>query len=66
MQRFQAMRVSNFEHFKPTLKSFGTGMFVVVLPIIAYTWFLKYERDTREAAVRTGQVSYRDRKFKFI
>lgn len=66
MQRFQAMRVSHFEHFKPTAKSFGMGMACVVLPIVGYCWFLKNERDGREAAVRTGQVSYRDRKFKFI
>ncbi|EDV37574.1 uncharacterized protein Dana_GF11341 [Drosophila ananassae] len=66
LSRFQAMRVSNYEHFKPTGKSFRTGLFAVVLPIALYAWALKAERDSREEKYRTGQVSYKDRQFKFI
>ncbi|XP_067633530.1 uncharacterized protein ND-B15 [Eurosta solidaginis] len=66
LARFQAMRVSHYEHFKPTGKSFRVGFFSVVLPIFLYGWALKTERDGREAKYRTGQVAYKDRKFKFI
>uniref|UniRef100_Q6IDF5 NADH dehydrogenase [ubiquinone] 1 beta subcomplex subunit 4 n=1 Tax=Drosophila melanogaster TaxID=7227 RepID=Q6IDF5_DROME len=66
LARFQAMRVSNYEHFKPTGKSFRTGLFAVVLPIALYAWALKAERDGREEKYRTGQVAYKDRQFKFI
>ncbi|KAH8394758.1 hypothetical protein KR222_004270 [Zaprionus bogoriensis] len=66
LARFQAMRVSNFEHFRPTGHSFRTGLFAVVLPIAIYAWALKSERDGREAKYRTGQVAYKDRQFKFI
>ncbi|XP_017069080.1 uncharacterized protein LOC108106498 [Drosophila eugracilis] len=66
LSRFQAMRVSHFEHFKPTGKSFRTGLFAVVLPIALYAWALKAERDGREEKYRTGQVAYKDRQFKFI
>ncbi|KAH8327318.1 hypothetical protein KR074_010067 [Drosophila pseudoananassae] len=66
LSRFQAMRVSNYEHFKPTGKSFRTGLFAVALPIVLYAWALKAERDGREEKYRTGQVAYKDRQFKFI
>ncbi|XP_023173459.2 uncharacterized protein LOC111601201 [Drosophila hydei] len=66
LARFQAMRVSNYEHFRPTGHSFRTGLFAVVLPIAIYAWMLKSERDCREQKYRTGQVAYKDRRFKFI
>lgn len=66
MQRFQAMSVTNFDHFKPTWKSLKVGFFGCILPIAAYAYFLKKERDGREHLYRTGQVAYKDRQFKFI
>ncbi|GAB0097151.1 uncharacterized protein DMENIID0001_127590 [Sergentomyia squamirostris] len=66
MQRFQAARVTQFEHFKPNFKTAKRGFFIVLLPIVAYAWLMKSERSAREHQYRTGQVAYRDRKFKFI
>lgn len=60
------MRVSNYEHFKPTFKAFKGGFLLVVGPILGLAWALKAERDGREALYRTGQVAYKDRRFKFI
>lgn len=60
------MRVNNYEHFKPTFKSFKVGFLCVVFPIIAFAAAFKYERDTRNDKIRTGQVAYKDRWFKFI
>ncbi|KAI8120501.1 hypothetical protein FF38_04503 [Lucilia cuprina] len=66
LARFQAMRVSNFEHFKPTGHAFRVGMSLVVLPIIGYAWALNKEREGRELQYRNGEVAYKDRRFKFI
>ncbi|KAL5287185.1 hypothetical protein ACFFRR_008240 [Megaselia abdita] len=66
MQRFQAMSVTNFDHFKPTWRSLKVGFFGCILPIAVYAYFLKKERDGREHLFSTGQVAYKDRQFKFI
>lgn len=65
MQRFQAMRINHYEHFKPTGKSFTTFLAIAV-PMVAYVLWIKTDRDRREQEFRTGQVAYKDRKFKFI
>ncbi|XP_065091899.1 uncharacterized protein ND-B15 [Ochlerotatus camptorhynchus] len=66
LARFQAMRVNHFEHFKPSGRTLKIGMFGTVIPIVLYALMLKKERDGREEQYRTGQVAYRDRRFKFI
>lgn len=66
MQRFQAMRVNHYEHFRPTGKALRLGLLTVVIPICAFAVGFKAERDGREHTYRTGQVAYKDRNFKFI
>ncbi|XP_065367389.1 uncharacterized protein ND-B15 [Calliphora vicina] len=66
LARFQSMRVSNFEHFKPTGHAFRIGMGLVMLPIVVYAWALNKEREGRERQYRNGEVAYKDRRFKFI
>lgn len=66
MQRFHAMRVSHTEHFRPTGKTFRMGFFLVIAPIICFALAIERERGGREAKYRNGEVSYRDRLFKFI
>ncbi|XP_062716190.1 uncharacterized protein LOC134291865 [Aedes albopictus] len=66
LARFQAMRVNHFEHFKPTGRTLKIGMLTTVIPIVAYAIMMKRERDAREKEYRTGQVAYKDRRFKFI
>lgn len=66
MARFQAMRVSHFEHFKPTGHAFRVGMALVVIPIVVAALAMKTERDIKEKAFRNGEVAYKDRQFKFI
>lgn len=60
------MRVSHYDHFKPNFKTFRIGFLTVVAPIIFFALAFKWERDTKEAKYRTGQVAYKDRLFKFI
>lgn len=59
------MRVSGVEHFKPTSKTLQALM-IVVVPMLAYGYWIKSDRDAREQEFRTGQVAYKDRRFKFI
>lgn len=66
MQRFQAMRINYYEHFRPTGKAFRLGFLTVVFPICAFAWGFKTDRDAKEHKYRTGQVAYKDRSFKFI
>ncbi|XP_066993385.1 NADH dehydrogenase [ubiquinone] 1 beta subcomplex subunit 4 [Anabrus simplex] len=65
IQRFMSMTVSGYDHFKPTPRSTAWGL-IIVAPIVLYAWWLKSSRDAQEKLYRTGQVSYRDRRFKFI
>lgn len=64
--RFQAMNTTHYEHFRPTWNSFKKGVVFCLLPIVAFGLAMKYERDTREKQIRTGQIAYKDRRFKFI
>lgn len=60
------MRISHYDHFKPTGHALRTGLFTVAIPILLYTWWIKFDRDRREQKFRTGEVAYKDRQFKFI
>lgn len=66
MMRFQAMRVSHTEHFRPTATAAFWGMALCVVPITMIFLAMKKERGDREAKYRNGEVSYRDREYKFI
>lgn len=66
IQRFMAMRFTTFEHFKPNPKTSFYGLAIIGIPLTVFAYFLKKSRDEKEYEYRTGQVSYRDRKFKFI
>ncbi|XP_059607909.1 NADH dehydrogenase [ubiquinone] 1 beta subcomplex subunit 4 [Phlebotomus argentipes] len=66
LQRFAAARVTQYDHFKPNFKTTRKGFFLVVLPIFFTAWLFKSDRDRKEHQYRTGQVSYRDRQFKFV
>ncbi|XP_065337089.1 uncharacterized protein ND-B15 [Cloeon dipterum] len=64
--RYQALRAGGYERFKPTWRN-GLGAFgVVIFPMLVYGYFLHKERSEKEHRFRTGQVSYRDRLFKFV
>lgn len=66
MQRFQAMRVSHTEHFKPTGKAAFYGFAVLIAPMTILFLLAKRERDAKERSYRNGEVSYADRQFKFV
>lgn len=64
--RFQSMRVSHTEFFKPNFKTFKWGALLVVLPVIGFAQLFKWDRETREKKYRNGEVSYRERPWKFV
>ncbi|XP_023019571.1 NADH dehydrogenase [ubiquinone] 1 beta subcomplex subunit 4 [Leptinotarsa decemlineata] len=66
MQRFQAMKVTGFEHFKPSPKNGIYGVLFVVVPMAIMTYAMQTSRDNKEASYRRGEVAYKDRSFKFI
>merc|ERR1711976_987189 len=65
VQRFMSMRVTLYDHFKPTMKTSLMGLAVLVIPIFGYGYLMKLEHDAFEQKCRTGQIPYADRKFKF-
>ncbi|KAF2901015.1 hypothetical protein ILUMI_05155 [Ignelater luminosus] len=65
IQRFTAMKINTYEHFKPTFRNVRIGLLAMVVPMAIYGYFMKYERDCKEHQYRTGQVAYKDRLFKF-
>ncbi|RZC32519.1 NDUF B4 domain containing protein [Asbolus verrucosus] len=66
IQRYQAMRVSTFEHFKPNPKNAGYGLLFTVIPILGYAYLLHFTRSKQEQKYRNGEVAYKDRDFKLI
>lgn len=66
LYRFQAMRASHTEHFKPTGKAAFWGFAIVVAPMYILYKLARRERDAKEEQYRNGEVSYADRQFKFV
>ncbi|KAJ8935477.1 hypothetical protein NQ314_012769 [Rhamnusium bicolor] len=66
IQRYQAMKVSGFEYFKPSGKNIIHGLLLVVLPMTVFGYLLNRSRTNLEAKYRRGEVAYKDRGFKFI
>lgn len=66
VQRFQAMRVSHAEHFKPTGRAAFWGFALLVAPVFILFTLAKNERQEKERKYRNGEISYADRQFKFI
>merc|ERR1711980_51805 len=65
LQRFMSMRASQYDFFKPTPKTSILGLLLFVLPIGGYGWLLKRDKEQFEKRIRTGQVAYADREYKF-
>lgn len=65
MQRYNSMKVSTFEHFKPNAKTFPS-LLLVLVPMGIYTCLLYSDRKREETKRRNGEVAYKDRLFKFI
>jgi len=65
MQRWISMRAQQWHYFKPSPKNFLLPAFVVFSCWAAGHWF-HVRRTADEARYRRGEISYRDREFKFV
>lgn len=66
LARFQAMRVSHTEYFKPTGKAAFWGFALLIAPMTILYKLARSERDAREEQFRNGEIAYADRQFKFV
>lgn len=66
LARFQAMRVSHTEYFKPTGKAAFWGFALLIAPMTILYKLARRERDAKEEQYRNGEVAYADRQFKFV
>lgn len=66
LARFQAMRVSHTEYFKPTGKAAFWGFAILIAPITMLYVLSRRERDAKELQYRNGEIAYADRQFKFV
>jgi NADH dehydrogenase (ubiquinone) 1 beta subcomplex subunit 4 len=44
VQRFMSMRATEYDHFKPTPRTSLYGLFVIVIPMIAFGYWVKTTR----------------------
>ena len=65
LQRWMSMRVTLYDHFKPSPKNFAIAMSVSLIPISIAAMILLKERGVYQHKLRTGQVSYADRNWKY-
>ncbi|KAL4704785.1 hypothetical protein ACJJTC_015032 [Scirpophaga incertulas] len=64
-QRFVSMKVTQVEYFQPNMKNALFGIFTIVLPMFGYGYLMWKDRSTREQKIRSGELRYRERQFKF-
>ncbi|KAK0084110.1 hypothetical protein PV325_007600 [Microctonus aethiopoides] len=65
INRYTAMRATFKEFARPTVKNSLWTLCFFVTPFVIAVVSAKYIRDKQENKIRTGQVSYRDRDYKF-
>ncbi|KAL7289606.1 hypothetical protein TKK_0016462 [Trichogramma kaykai] len=66
IQRHYTLKQSLEHLFKPNVKNFCAFVGFTFLPLGLLCWRVKKYRDAKEHKYRTGQVSYKDRDWKFV
>lgn len=66
LQRYQALKVTEFERFKANAKTAKIGFLYLLLPLGVTSYLVWKSRTEREAKFRRGEVAYQDRQFKYI
>ncbi|XP_075227591.1 NADH dehydrogenase (ubiquinone) B15 subunit [Lycorma delicatula] len=65
-QRYVSMNATRSKNFRPTAWNGFLFFAMFVVPFSATVYMFKKDRETREALLRSGQVAYKDRNYKFI
>lgn len=63
--RFNAMKASSYEHFRPNLLNVLIGLGVFVIPYVSLLYVVKKSRDDINGKIGRGEVASKDRAFKF-
>jgi len=66
VQRFMSARATKYDFFKPTGRGFFNYFASVWLPIFGFAYYLRWYRGRKEQKLRSGQVAYKDRDFKYV
>ncbi|XP_064594512.1 uncharacterized protein LOC135461378 [Liolophura sinensis] len=66
LQRFNSMRVSQYDYFKATPKTTAWGFALLIVPMVGLGWLVLDSKIKEEKRFRNGEVMYKDRSFKFI
>ncbi|XP_035226054.1 uncharacterized protein LOC118198473 isoform X2 [Stegodyphus dumicola] len=65
MQRYYSMHMTVAERFIPTFKNWVKYMCSIVVPVVGFALLLKWSRDKTERKIRSGEIEYKDRVFKY-
>ncbi|XP_067674371.1 NADH dehydrogenase [ubiquinone] 1 beta subcomplex subunit 4-like [Haliotis asinina] len=66
IQRFMSMRASQADYFKASPKTVWQGFAFVVFPVALLSYLTISGRREREKKYRAGEISYKDRPWKFM
>jgi len=66
IQRWLSMKATRIDHFRPTMAGFGRLLLTHVLPIGLFAYYLRKSRKNFDRKCRNGEITYRERNFKFI
>ncbi|XP_045467581.1 uncharacterized protein LOC123675994 [Harmonia axyridis] len=66
MQRYGALKVTEYERFKPNLKTFKYPFWILIVPFTITSYMMYTDRKNKEERFRSGLVSYKERTFKFM
>ncbi|KAM3960053.1 NADH dehydrogenase (ubiquinone) B15 subunit [Aphomia sociella] len=65
LQKFMSMKVTQFDHFSANPRTSLFGVCAIILPMLTYGYFVWNDRNNREQKIRSGELRYRERMFKF-
>lgn len=65
IQKFLSMKATQLQFFQANTSTSLFGVCAIVLPMAALGYVLWTHRTRREAQIRSGQLLYKDRLFKF-
>uniref|UniRef100_A0A6B0UPF8 NADH dehydrogenase [ubiquinone] 1 beta subcomplex subunit 4 n=1 Tax=Ixodes ricinus TaxID=34613 RepID=A0A6B0UPF8_IXORI len=68
VQRFHSAKAGAqiYETFKPTPRGAARWLGVCILPMLAFGYLVKRDREEFERKCRTGEIKYEDRMFKLM
>ncbi|XP_059052978.1 NADH dehydrogenase [ubiquinone] 1 beta subcomplex subunit 4-like [Achroia grisella] len=65
LQKFISMKVTQFDNFTPNPRTSLFGFCAIIIPMVSYGYLIWNDRNKQEQKIRSGELRYRERKFKF-